>query len=67
MVEDLARIGQKEEARELMDTLLEKQNNVGLWPEELDPATDEYLGNYPQAFTHTALIGAALTLEEKFS
>lgn len=67
MVEDLARIGDREEAHALMDTVLKKQNEVGLWPEELDPENDEFLGNYPQAFTHTALIGAALTLQEKFT
>ena len=65
MVEGLANLGHREKAKDLMDGLLKKENNLGLWPEEMDPSTNEYLGNYPQAFTHTALISAALSLQEK--
>ena len=63
MVEALARFGQDAEARELFQKLLDKRNDLNLWPEELNPFTGEFLGNYPQSFTHTALIGAALSLE----
>lgn len=65
MVACLFRIGRKEEARKLMDSLVRKENQTGLWPEEMDPENDFFLGNFPQAFSHTALIRAALTLQEK--
>lgn len=65
MVEALTKIGLIQEAKKLMDELLLKANHLDLWPEELFPKGNIYLGNYPQAFTHLALIGAALALERK--
>ncbi len=60
----LARQGKVEEARELFERLLDLRNDVGLLAEEYDPVGRRQLGNFPQAFTHLALVGAAMTIGE---
>jgi len=67
LVEVLALQGRLEEAQELFDRLLGLRNDVGLLSEEYDPKTGMLLGNFPQAFTHLALVEAALTLDERRS
>lgn len=62
LVQALARTGRREEALRLFGDLLELSNDVGLFAEEIDPATKEHLGNFPQAFTHATLVQAALSL-----
>ncbi|WP_198316364.1 glycoside hydrolase family 15 protein [Cystobacter fuscus] len=52
------------EAEASFARLLRCANDVGLYAEEMDPRTGEARGNFPQAFTHVGLIGAALELEE---
>lgn len=64
LVDALARFGLSKEASLLFKDLLKRRNSVGLWPEEISPEDNEFLGNYPQSFTHTALIGAALSLKK---
>jgi GH15 family glucan-1,4-alpha-glucosidase len=49
---------------ELFEALLERANPLGLYGEEMDPATGAHLGNFPQALTHAALIQAALALRD---
>jgi GH15 family glucan-1,4-alpha-glucosidase len=58
----LALAGRVEEAREIFDGMAERANDLGLFPEEFDPATGEFLGNYPQAFTHVGLINSTYCL-----
>ncbi len=54
--------GRMDEAHAVFARLLALRNDVGLLAEECDPASGRQLGNFPQAFSHTALIGTAMTL-----
>jgi GH15 family glucan-1,4-alpha-glucosidase len=64
LVEALARAGRLDEARETMDELLEYGNDLGLLAEEVDPASRELLGNFPQGLSHLGLVTAATAVEE---
>jgi GH15 family glucan-1,4-alpha-glucosidase len=60
----LAMQGHVGEARELFERLLDLRNDVGLLSEEYDPRAGRMLGNFPQAFTHLAIINTAFVLRE---
>ncbi|MGH7480905.1 MAG: glycoside hydrolase family 15 protein [Longimicrobiales bacterium] len=62
-IEQHARQGDLERATSAFEHLLSFANDVGLYAEEIEPGSGAALGNFPQAFTHAGLIGAALTLE----
>jgi GH15 family glucan-1,4-alpha-glucosidase len=59
LVSALAVVGEMQEARDLMERLLSVKSPLGLFAEEFDTATGRHLGNFPQAFSHLALIEAA--------
>jgi GH15 family glucan-1,4-alpha-glucosidase len=58
----LALMGQRDIARETFQRLLAIRNDVGLLSEEYDPSAKRLLGNFPQAFSHVALVNTALNL-----
>jgi GH15 family glucan-1,4-alpha-glucosidase len=62
-VEALTRAGRVDEARLAFEKMLTYANHLGLFSEEIGP-TGELLGNFPQAFTHLALISAAYNLDK---
>src|ERR671934_121260 len=64
LVDALAMSGQVEDARALFERLLSLRNDVGLLAEEYDISAGRLVGNFPQAFTHLALVGSALRLDE---
>jgi GH15 family glucan-1,4-alpha-glucosidase len=57
--------GTLEDARQLFSQLTKYQNDLGLYGEEIDATTGKALGNFPQAFTHVGLIGAALSIAQR--
>jgi GH15 family glucan-1,4-alpha-glucosidase len=60
LVSALVEIGELDEARALLEKLLSLASPLGLYAEEIDPRTGRHLGNFPQAFTHLALINATM-------
>ncbi|HEY6593486.1 MAG TPA: glycoside hydrolase family 15 protein [Asanoa sp.] len=59
LVSALAIVGEMQRARDLMERLLRVASPLGLYAEEFDAGTGRFLGNFPQAFSHLALIEAA--------
>ena len=59
LVSALTIVGETQRARDLMERLLRASSSLGLYAEEFDVATGQHLGNFPQAFSHLALIEAA--------
>jgi len=66
LVEALTRAGRIEEGRLIFERMLGYANHLGLYAEEIGPS-GEALGNFPQAFTHLALISAAFNLDRALS
>jgi GH15 family glucan-1,4-alpha-glucosidase len=60
LVSALVEIGETRRARELCERLLGEASPLGLYAEELDPRSSRHMGNFPQAFTHLALINAVV-------
>ena len=65
MVRALFVIGRKDEARSLFDTLISYSNHLGLFSEDLDFDSKSQLGNFPQAYSHLALINTAMLFGEE--
>jgi GH15 family glucan-1,4-alpha-glucosidase len=63
LVSCLAQAGELERAEALFDRLTGYANDLGLLAEEVDPASGELLGNFPQAFSHVGLITAAWDID----
>ena len=66
LVECLARQGRVDDAHLLFDKIMDYQNHVGLFAEEIGP-TGEHMGNFPQALTHLSLISAAIALDREMT
>ena len=62
LADALTLLGRTDQARALFERLLSVSNDVGLLAEEYDPRTRRQMGNFPQAFSHVALINTARNL-----
>jgi hypothetical protein len=65
LVDNLALQGRLEEAEALFQQLLDLRSDLGLLAEEWDASTRRQLGNFPQAFTHVALVNTAFNLDRQ--
>ncbi len=64
MIHSLYKIGEKEEAIKMFNRVLSYRNYLGLFSEDIDFKTKRLLGNFPQAYSHIALIKTAITLSQ---
>jgi GH15 family glucan-1,4-alpha-glucosidase len=64
MVDSLIMIGKRDEAREMFDHILSHANHLGLLSEDIDFATGRLLGNFPQAYSHLALVSSAVKFDQ---
>ena len=62
LVDNLAGQGRLDEAYALYETLCGRANPLGLLPEQIHPETGEFLGNFPQAFSHVGVLASGLRL-----
>jgi GH15 family glucan-1,4-alpha-glucosidase len=62
LVDNLAMQGRLDEAHELYASLCDRVSPLGLLPEQIDPSTGEFIGNFPQAFSHIGVIASGVTL-----
>jgi GH15 family glucan-1,4-alpha-glucosidase len=62
LADNLLAMGRREEAEQMFEKLAAIANDVGLLPEEYEPEAKRMLGNFPQAFTHVALVNTAFNL-----
>ncbi|NUO57132.1 MAG: glycoside hydrolase family 15 protein [Hamadaea sp.] len=62
LVDNLAGQGRLDEAEELYASLCDRASPLGLLPEQIDPTTNGFIGNFPQAFSHIGVIAGAVTL-----
>lgn len=62
MIENLTMHGRIREAQDRFDRLCARTNALGLLPEEIDPGSGRFLGNFPQAFSHLGLISSGVAL-----
>jgi pentatricopeptide repeat protein len=64
MVQALCRLGRVDEAVGLFESLCARSNDVGLFAEQIDPVSGKHLGNFPQALSHSGVVGAALAIRD---
>ena len=62
LVDALALSGRTKEARDIFENMINHTNHVGLLSEQLDPITGEFLGNFPQAYSHIGMINSMIYL-----
>jgi GH15 family glucan-1,4-alpha-glucosidase len=67
LIQALFKIGMKEESRQIFEVLLTCGNHVGLFSEDIDFTTKRLLGNFPQAYSHLALVNTAILFSEEKS
>ena len=65
-IDALAAVGRRREARELFCNMLDRRNNLGLLSEDLDPATGELWGNFPQTYSMVGIINGATRLSRSW-
>ena len=62
LVDNLPLQGRVDEAEELYASLCDRASPLGLLSEQIDPSTGEFIGNYPQAFSHIGVIASGVAL-----